>query len=149
MGTPRPLRPLGGRLFALRILLFAAVVPLLLRRHLTRLAPLLEPATVPEPPPPGVVEAMVLRIDRLLLAGRPFVRSGCLTRAITLFYFLRRAGADISLRFGMGEVDGSFSGHCWVVHDGLPLAEKRDPRPLFTEMFRIPSTGTPGSTWRA
>jgi hypothetical protein len=84
---------------------------------------------------------MVRRIDRLLLAGRPLVRSGCLTRGITLFYFLRRAGADVSLRFGMGEVDGSYSGHCWVVHDGLPLAEKRDPRPLFTEMFRIPATG--------
>jgi hypothetical protein len=54
----------------------------------------------------------------------------------------------------MGEVDGSYSGHCWVVHDGLPLAEKRDPRPLFTEMFRIPSTGAgqvaeAGGPWRS
>src|SRR5436305_5541848 len=98
-GTPR----IGGRLFALRVLLFAMAVPLLLRRHLARLAPLLEPATVPPPPPPGVVDVMVLRIDRLLLAGRPLVRSGCLTRGITLFYFLRRAGPDVSLRFGMGE----------------------------------------------
>jgi hypothetical protein len=138
--------PIGGRLFALRVVLFAAAVPLLLRRHLARLAPLLEPAAkrLPPSPSPGAVDVMVARIDRLLQAGRPLVRSGCLTRGLTLFYFLRRAGADVSLRFGMGEVDGSFSGHCWVVHDGLPLAEKRDPRPLFTEMFRIPSHEVPG-----
>lgn len=136
----------GSRLFALRVLLFAAVVPLLLRRDLHRLAPKLEPAdpeSLPPPPPPEAVLALVQKIDRLLQSGRPLVRSGCLTRAITLFYFLRRAGAPVSLHFGMGEVDGSFSGHCWVVHDGLPLAEKRDPRPIFTEMFRIPAPEQP------
>jgi hypothetical protein len=139
--------PPSGRLFALRVVLFAATVPLLLRRDLTRLGRRLEPAApkaLPPPPPPAEVLALVERIDRLLSAFRPLVRSGCLTRGITLFYFLRRAGAPVSLHFGigstgaMGEVDGGFSGHCWVVHDGLPLAEKRDPRPLFAEMFRIP-----------
>lgn len=136
----------GGRLFALRVLLFAAIVPLLLRRDLARLGPklaLADPGSLPPPPPPEVVLALVEKIDRLLRSGRPLVRSGCLTRAITLFYFLRRAGAPVSLHFGMGEVDGGFSGHCWVVHDGLPLAEKRDPRPIFTEMFRIPAPEQP------
>jgi hypothetical protein len=137
---PRAPRRAGGRLFAPRVLLFAAVVPLLLYRRIDRLAPLLEPARTPPPPPQEEVDALVARIDRLLQAGRPFVRSGCLTRGFTLFYFLRRAGADVSLRFGMGEVEGSFSGHCWIVQDGEPLAEKRDPRPLFAETFRIPST---------
>ena len=141
MGTPR----IGGRLFALRVFLFAALVaPLLLRRDLTWLAPWLEAAAAAPPHPPEGIDEMVARIDRLLLAARPLVRSGCLTRGITLYYFLRRAGADVSLHFGMGEIDGSFSGHCWIVRDGLPLAEKRDPRPLFAEMFRIPPLGIPG-----
>jgi hypothetical protein len=150
--------PPGTRLFAPRVLLFAALVPLLLYRRIDRLAPLLEPAPARTPPPPPRerVDALVSRIDRLLQAGRPFVRSGCLTRGFTLFYFLRRAGADVSLRFGIGEVDGSFSGHCWIVLDGEPLAEKRDPRPLFAETFRIPSgpsaefePAAAGSPWRS
>jgi len=147
-GQPAAARPGEGRLFALHVFLFAAfAVPLLLRRRIDRLAPLIEPAATPQPPPAATaattatteaVNALVERIDRLLLAGRPFIRSGCLTRGVTLYYFLRRAGADVSLRFGMGEIDGSFSGHCWIDRDGEPLAERRDPRPLFVEMFRIP-----------
>jgi hypothetical protein len=141
-GQPAAARPGEGRLFALRVFLFAAfAVPLLLRRRIDRLAPLIEPAATPQPTPAATaatVDALVERIDRLLLAGRPFIRSGCLTRGVTLYYFLRRAGADVSLRFGMGEIDGSFSGHCWIDRDGEPLAERRDPRPLFVEMFRIP-----------
>lgn len=151
-GQPAVARPGEGRLFALRVCLFAAfAVPLLLRRRIDRLAPLIEPAAIPLPPAAATVDALVERIDRLLLAGRPFIRSGCLTRGVTLYYFLRRAGADVSLRFGMGEIDGSFSGHCWIDRDGEPLAERRDPRPLFVEMFRIPSQGAQlaeaGSRW--
>jgi transglutaminase superfamily protein len=148
MRTP----PAPGRLFALRVLLFAAVVPLLLRLRIDRLAPLLEPRQPPIPPAANdataAIIALIARIDRLLLAGRPFVRSGCLTRGITLYYFLRRAGADVALCFGIGgigEVDGGFSGHCWLSHSGAPLAEKRDPRSLFTEMFRLPPAATPGA----
>jgi hypothetical protein len=155
--TPPPLPALpafaAGRLYALRVFLFAAfAVPLLLRRRIDRLAPWIEPAPSPEPPEPSVplaalpplstdaVEALVKRIDRLLVARHPIVRSGCLTRGVTLYYFLRRAGVEVALRFGMGEIDGSFSGHCWLEYNGEPLVEPRDPRPLFVEMFRIPSS---------
>lgn len=130
----------GGRLFSLRVLLFAAVaVPLLLRRvKLARLRDWLEP---PLPPPPlaepSGVEALVRRIDALLAAGRPLVRSGCLTRGLTLYRFLRLAGADVSLHFGMGQVGEEIAGHCWLVFRGEPLAERRDPRPLYVETWRI------------
>jgi hypothetical protein len=143
---PRAPRRAGGRLFAPRVLLFAVMVPLLLYRRIDRLAPLLEPARTPPPPPREEVDALVARIDRLLPAGRPFVRSGCLTRGLTLYYFLRRAGAPVALCFGAGPVDGDFSGHCWVVYQGEPLAEKRDPRPLFAEMLRIPGASEESGT---
>jgi hypothetical protein len=139
-------------LFAVRVLLFAALaVPLLLRLvRLPRLGVWLEPRsrrpppTTPEPPAfadRATVEALVRRIDALLLAGRPVVRSGCLTRGLTLYYFLRRAGADVSLRFGMGKMGEDFAGHCWLVFAGEPLAEPRDPRPLFIETYRISREG--------
>jgi hypothetical protein len=123
----------------LRILLFAAAAPLLLRvRRLPDLPAWLEPrGRIFPPPDPETVHEAVRRIDRLLAAGRPLVRSGCLTRGLTLYWALRRMGADVSLRFGMGTMNGEMSGHCWIVYQGEPLAERRDPRPLFAETWRI------------
>jgi hypothetical protein len=124
------------------VLLFAAVaVPLLLRLvKLTRLRDWLEPASPPQLADPMQVEALVRRIDALLAAGRPLVRSGCLTRGLTLYRFLRLAGADVSLHFGMGKMgktEEEIGGHCWLVFRGEPLAERRDPRPLYVETWRI------------
>lgn len=129
----------GGKPSPLRVLLLAASVPLLLRiLKLPELRFWLEPrGALPPPPTADEVAGMVRRIDRLLAAGRPFVRQGCLTRGVTLYYFLRRAGAGVSLRFGMGEVRGGFEGHCWLVFQGEPVAERRDPRPIFAETWRI------------
>jgi len=138
---------------AWRVVLFAAAVPLLLRAvRVDRLGAWLEPRR--EPPPaaadPRAYDGMVRRIDRLRRAGRPLVRSGCLTRGITLYYFLRRAGAPANLCFGIGDgigaaIDGEasapgdgFGGHCWVELGGEPVAEARDPRPLYAEMLRVP-----------
>lgn len=136
------------RVEAVRILLFAAAVPVLLRlRKLPDLPAWLEPRR-PTPPPPSAAEVhlRVRHIDALIAAGRPFVRSGCLVRGLTLYRFLRRAGAEVSLCFGAGEMDGRFAAHCWIVYLGEPLAEPRDPRPLFTETWRIEPAASLGST---
>jgi hypothetical protein len=72
--------------------------------------------------------------------GRPLVGSGCLTRGLTLYWFLRRAGLDVELRFGLDPAhDGDLTdGHCWLTLDGAPYLEPRDPRPRFTELYRLP-----------
>ncbi len=120
--------------------LFAAAVPLLLRWcALDRLHAVLEPrGPLPPAPTPAAVAALVTRVDRLLAAGRPLVRSGCLVRGLTLYRVLRRAGAEVSLRFGVGEMGGRMAAHCWLVYQGEPLAEPRDPRPLFAQTWSIP-----------
>jgi hypothetical protein len=133
-------RPTGGWLLPLRVLLFGLAVPLLLRRGPEQMARLLEPATPPQPAADlAAARALAHRIDRWLCAGWPLVRRGCLTRGITQYKFLRRAGFEVSLCFGLGEVNGKFEGHCWLVRDGQPFLEKRDPRPIYTEMWRIGS----------
>jgi hypothetical protein len=127
-----------------RVLAFALLVPLLLRVKLPRLAGWLEPAPpLPPPPDPAAVAALVARLDRLLAAGRPLVRRGCLTRGLTLYRFLRRAGAEVALCFGVGKADGDLTGHCWLEYAGAPLAERRDPRGLYVETYRI-SNGISG-----
>lgn len=132
-------KPAADALLAVRVVLFAALVPLLVRLcKLSGLPFWVEPRRRPLPPPgPEEIAALTQRIDELLVAGRPAVRTGCMVRGLTLYRFLRRAGADVSLRFGVGTIRGDFAAHCWIVYRGEPLAEAHDPRSLFTETWRI------------
>jgi hypothetical protein len=142
---PHRLRALGELQDAHEALLFAhlasfaAAVPLVMRLPLPRWASLL---TRP-PRHRAVSQGDVERLDRLSAlaprVGRPLVRSGCLTRGVTLFWFLRRAGLDVELRFGVDAADSEDAdGHCWLALDGEPYLERVDPRPRFTELYRLP-----------
>ena len=124
-------------LLAAEVVVFAAFVPLLMRLPIDRVARLIvRPSDAPASSAVDV-DALVAAVDRWLAAARPFVRSGCVVRGVTLYRFLRRAGADVSLRFGVGMVDGEMAGHCWIVYRGEPLAERRDPRGLFVETWAM------------
>ena len=141
----RRMRP-GGALLPLRVISFGLTVPFLLRGSLEKLAARLEGTTAKMAKTiryePRTAEELARRVDVWLRAGWPLVRRGCLTRGITQLWFLRRAGFPVSLRFGIGDgVEknaGRIEGHCWLVLDGEPFAEKQDPRPLYTETWRIP-----------
>ena len=70
------------------------------------------------------------------------VRPGCLTRGITGYYTLRRAGLDVALCFGVGLADGpAVTGYCWLLLDGEPVLEAADPRSAFSELVRLSSVG--------
>ena len=118
---------------------FAAAVPLLMRLPLPRAAALL---TRPPRRPPAS-RAEVERLERMVAlaprVARPFVRTGCLTRGVTLFWFLRRAGLDVELRFGLQLDDrAAGDGHCWLALQDEPFLERVDPRPRFAELYRFP-----------
>jgi hypothetical protein len=53
---------------------------------------------------------------------------------------------DVALCFGMGRLDKEFIGHCWLVRDGEPFLEAEDPRPRYTEMYRVSREGGRAST---
>jgi hypothetical protein len=136
------------------VVMYAAAVPLLMRLPLTRSAALLTRDPQRRTPRPGEVE----RLDRLIelapIVAHPLVRRGCLTRGVTLYWFLRRAGIDVELRFGLDPGgdrldrsgdrlnpggDYEADGHCWLTLGGEPYLERLDPRPRFVEVYRIPS----------
>ena len=123
----------------LRVFLFAAAVPYLMRFKLARLAAVLEPRWEPVPIDPNRVRKIAAYVQAAIERCRPLVRPGCLTLGLTRYYFFRRAGLDVSLHFGMGRIgkDKEFVGHCWLVRGGVPYLEKQDPRPLYVEMYRI------------
>jgi hypothetical protein len=127
-----------------QVLLFAAAVPFLLRLKLSRVQTLLEPR-IPSPPDQKRIEQITGYVEQAIRSGRPLVRPGCLTRGVTRYYFFRRNGQNVSLCFGMGHVEEKFVGHCWLVKDGVPFLEPRDPRPLYAEMYRISATAHRGA----
>jgi hypothetical protein len=127
-----------------QVFLFAAVVPFLLRLKLSRVQALLEPR-IPSPAGQERIELITEYVEMAIRAGRPLVRPGCLTRGVTRYYFFRRSGLDVSLCFGMGHDKEEFIGHCWLVQDGVPFLEPRDPRPLYAEMYRITATAHRGA----
>jgi hypothetical protein len=116
---------------------FAATVPLLMRLPLPRAARLLvrTPAARRDSVSPERIAALVSIAHRAL---HPVVRDGCLTRGVTLFWFLRRSGVDVELRFGLDPSGAEADGHCWLALSGEPYLEKVDPRPRFAETYRLP-----------
>jgi hypothetical protein len=122
---------------ALPILAFATLVPLLMRLPLPRLARVLEPRRR-RPLDPRRHAWLERHVDRIIAAGHPVVRPGCLTRGLTHYFFLRRAGVDVALQFGMGRPVDELEGHCWLVQGDEPYLERVDPRPIFAPTYRIP-----------
>jgi hypothetical protein len=117
----------------------AAAVPLIMRLPLPRVAALVTRPTRRRPLAAAEVEQLERLIALAPRIARPLVRSGCLTRGVTLFWFLRRGGLDVELRFGLDPAqDGATEGHCWLSLDDEPFLEKADPRPRFAELYRLP-----------
>ena len=129
-------RSIPDAVLFIQVLVFAAAVPFLMRLKLPRLKALLEPR-IPWSGEGDRVGQIAEYVELAIRKGRPLVRPGCLTRGLTRYYFLRRDGVDVSLCFGMGQVQEEFVGHCWLVKDGVPFMETRDPGPLYAEMWRI------------
>ncbi len=127
----------GHKLLFAQSFCFALAVPALVRLPLPRLNRLLSQAGRPRRDGNAEGDAIAATVLAMLRGGRPLVRSGCLIRGLTLYYFLRRSGVDVALCFGIGPGGGQdgFDGHCWLVLDGEPYLEARDPRPLYTTMY--------------
>jgi hypothetical protein len=120
-----------------QIFLFAAGVRLLLRFELPKLGRWLEPGAAPPSPDPKQIKKITDYVEAAIAMGSPLVRNSCLTRGVTRYYFFRRAGLDVQLHFGMGQVKRGYAGHCWLVKDGEPFLEKEDPRPRFNSIYRF------------
>ena len=132
------LRTAGDVVLLGRIVVVALLVPLLMRRPLARVRHVIEPRVDPRSVGPAEAHRVLWLLNLALEGLRPLLRTTCLTRGITRYYFLRRAGVDVSLAFGIARPGlADVSGHCWLIKDGEPFLERRDPRPVFAELYRI------------
>jgi hypothetical protein len=92
-------------------------------------------------PDPGAGARIIRCVELATAVGQPLVRARCLTRCATLFYFLRRAGWDLTLCFGAACVNGKLAeapGHCWLVKDGKPFLEDKDPCLNYVPIYSMP-----------
>ena len=126
------MRHISNAFLFLRIFAFAAVVPYLLRLKLRKVGSILEPGRNSVPVPEDSVQKITGYVETAIRRGQPFVRRGCLTRELTRYYFLRRAGMDVALCFGMGLLTRNL----WVIA-GLSRREN-----LFLNL-RIRALGIP------
>ncbi len=121
-----------------QVCVFGCAVPTVVRLPLPRLARLVTRPPRSASPDPDELERLQRVTALAPRIARPLVRSGCLTRGLTLFWFLRRAGLDVELRFGVDAAAGSEAdGHCWLTLAGEPYLERQDLR-RFTELYRLP-----------
>lgn len=133
----RSLTSLAEALFVAQAAAFALSVPVLMRLPLARLRRVLAPGRRKNASEPDVERVLGL-LELTFQLCAPVLRPTCLTSGLTRYFFLRRAGIDVGLVFGMGQPDdGGFAGHCWLTRNGEPFLERRDPRPVFAEMYRI------------
>ena len=130
-------RPSNALLF-MRILGLIVLSPVLLRLSLPRLFRLLEPKSTGKTPARPRQERIVRYTEALLSHRGPLPRRSCLRRAITLYYFLSREGAQLEVCFGVAPSNGNLDGHCWLVRDGEPFLESGDPLATFTPMYTFP-----------
>ncbi len=151
---------LGDVLLFARVVVVAAQVPWFVRLSLPRQAALLSGRRLagakperaegnPRAARPDVVDRVARCVDLAQDVARPLVRPGCLTRGITLYWFLGRSDEEIELCFGLGHPGDSehYSGHCWLSRRGQPILERVDPTDSFGVVYRfppVPDTGTGG-----
>ena len=66
----------------------------------------------------------------------------CLRRSLTRYYFLRRGGVPVVIRFGAkfvnGKADREIAGHAWLTLNDLPYYEEDENWRGFTVMISYP-----------
>jgi hypothetical protein len=138
----RQIRRSGSGWLCLRVGSFAAAAPLLLRIRLPVLDRLLEQriasaaAAGGDSHGPGEI---VRCLESALTLGAPLVRPGCLTRGLTLYYFLRRARLDVRLCFGVRHSHGRLRGHCWLEKGGETFLEAGNPDGYPDPIYTLPA----------
>src|SRR5690554_4972158 len=131
----RIISKVDGAILTLRVAAFLLLLPLILRLRLESLSALVSR-------PPRLArrwneESILQCCQSVFNRMKPFVRTDCLGRGLTLLYFMRAVNPGFRLVFGIGSVKGKMAGHCWLTRDGEPFLEKGDQWQVFKEIYSI------------
>ena len=83
-------------------------------------------------------------VDIAALLNRRSPLGLCLRRSMTRYYFLRRAGLPVEVKFGArfkdGKPDRQVTGHAWLTLNGQPYYEADENWREFTVMLTYPES---------
>jgi hypothetical protein len=136
-GDPTELKFRRRPLLALRAAVLAVATAPLFRLPLPTTERVLTPRRRRRPSDSSEAATALWAADVGLMAVRWPVRPSCLQRGAVRYHLLRRAGVDVQLVFGAGQVDAAPAAHCWLLLDGEPYLETTDPRLLFTGVYTM------------
>ncbi|MFC1996046.1 lasso peptide biosynthesis B2 protein [Chloroflexota bacterium] len=122
----------------LRIFFFILSTPLLLQLKLPQLKKLLALPKRHIDVDDARIEYILTSVDTILQIGWPVIRTRCYPRGLALYYYLNKAGLNVSLHFGAEKIREDLAGHCWLVQDGEPFSEPEDPRLSYKEVYSFP-----------
>ena len=80
----------------------------------------------------GRINWLTRGVLRRLFSGRY-----CMKRSLILFHFLRKAGQEARIVFGVTKEEGKLEGHAWVTVNGEPYAEE-GPVDKYTVTYSYP-----------
>lgn len=81
-----------------------------------------------------------------IAARHGLVRATCLSRALTLWWLLRRQGIASDLRIGVRKKEGRLEAHAWLEHHGVVLNDSPEVHEEYAAFERvIVSTGALGA----
>lgn len=70
-------------------------------------------------------------------------RASCLRKSLLVWWFLRRAGLDSTIRFGVRMSDGRLEAHAWVEYNGAVVNDSPDIRARYQLLSNVlPATDT-------
>jgi hypothetical protein len=134
----RTLRSMSQAVLLVRLIARLAACRWYARLSLPRMRAALEPRPT-RGPRVGVQDAVELArlVELAQDVAFPLAPRGCMPRGLTLYHELRKRGMNVALVFGLGRLQDTTQGHCWLDNDGEPFLERTDPRAHFVETYRI------------
>ncbi len=87
-----------------------------------------------------VLEDVTYYVDRWLALFPYNPKGNCFPRALTLFFFARRAGLPVQFKCGVMKLNQHLEGHAWLVLDGREFLEPSSYWQSFTVTVTFPQS---------
>ncbi len=86
----------------------------------------------------NIMEDVAYYVDRWLALAPYNPKGNCFPRALTLYWFARRAGFPVQFHCGVMKLNQSLEGHAWLMLDGGEFFEPSPHWRSFTVTVRFP-----------
>lgn len=97
-------------------------------------------------PDERTMEDVAYYVDRWLALFPYNLKGNCFPRALSLFFFARRAGLPVQFKCGVMMLNQQLEGHAWLVLDGHVFLEPSSYWQSFTVTVSFPESQASSST---